>query len=119
MNKLLAGVVGAVVSMGAMSAAWAGSLTDMVGTWTWEDFTIEVTECGDSVCATVASGPNHVGEAMFLSEPQASGDGWDVEVMHPATGETYYSHFTVDGDVWSMEGCTASGVCAQGDFIRS
>lgn len=119
MKKLLLGLAGAAASLSLAATAWASSLTDLVGTWTWEGFTIEVTECGGTVCATVVDGPNSVGEEMFLSAPQANGDGWDAEVMHPATGETYYAHFTIEGDVWSMEGCTASGVCAQGDFYRS
>lgn len=119
MKKLLAGVAGAVATLILGASAWAGSLSDMVGTWTWEGFTIEVAECGSTVCATIVGGPNNVGEAMFLSAPEPSGDGWNVEVMHPATGDTYFAHFTVDGDVWSMEGCTASGVCAQGDFYRA
>jgi uncharacterized protein (DUF2147 family) len=98
--------------------ASAGELSDMVGTWEWEGFTIEISECGGSVCATVVDGPQNVGEDMFLSKPVAKGDGWNVKVMHPATGETYFAYFTVDGDTWSMEGCTSSGVCAQGDFQR-
>lgn len=119
MRKFVLGLSAAAVALGMSASAWASSLNDLVGTWTWEGFTIEVTECGSSVCATVVDGPNNVGEDMFLSEPQASGDGWDVEVMHPATGDTYFAHFTIDGDTWSMEGCTASGVCAQGDFERA
>lgn len=102
-----------------LTSAWANDLADMVGTWEWEGFTIEVTECGDTVCATVTDGPQNVGEEMFLSAPEADGDGWTVEVMHPATGDTYYARFTVEGDVWVMEGCTESGVCAEGTFTRS
>ncbi|MEL7490998.1 MAG: hypothetical protein AAGJ73_09765 [Pseudomonadota bacterium] len=107
-----------VVAFAFGSPAYAGDLTDLVGTWEWEDFTIDVEECGGTVCATISDGPSNVGEEMFLTAPEESGDGWTAEVMHPATGDTYYSQFTVDGDVWSMEGCTASGVCASGDFIR-
>ncbi len=102
----------------SLSPAFAASLSDMVGTWEWEGFTIEIEECGSTVCATVTDGPSNVGEAMFLTEPEEDGDGWTAEVMHPATGETYYSRFTVDGDVWTMEGCTDNGVCAKGDFLR-
>jgi uncharacterized protein (DUF2147 family) len=113
------GLASAIVGLIAMiSPAWADSLEDMIGTWEWEGFTIDVSACGGSVCATVVDGPANVGEDMFLTEPEASGDGWNVEVMHPATGDTYFAHFTLDGDVWSMEGCTSSGVCAQGDFYR-
>ncbi|MGV6801520.1 MAG: hypothetical protein ACWA5L_06315 [bacterium] len=108
----------AVLAMG-FSSAFAGDLSDMVGTWEWEGFTITVEECGDTVCATVTDGPSNVGEEMFLTAPEADGDGWTAEVMHPATGETYYSKFTVEGDEWTMEGCTDSGVCAEGVFTRS
>ena len=118
MKKLALGIFVAAVFMLIAANAWAAELTDLVGAWSWEGFTIEVSECGSSVCATVADGPSHVGEDMFLSEPEASGDGWNVDVMHPATGETYHSHFTIDGDTWTMNGCTDSGVCAEGDFIR-
>lgn len=103
----------------AFANAWAGELSDMVGTWEWEDFTIEIEECGDTICATVADGPSNVGEEMFLTEPEADGDGWTAEVMHPATGDTYYARFTIDGDSWTMEGCTDSGVCAEGTFTRA
>jgi uncharacterized protein (DUF2147 family) len=112
---LAAGVLGLALFA---SPAFASSLNDLVGTWEWEGFTIEVAECGSTVCATIVDGPNNVGEEMFLSAPKASGSGWTAEVFHPATGDTYFSRFTIDGDVWSMEGCTASGVCAKGDFYR-
>ncbi len=113
-------ILTAILSLMAlgMTSAFANDLAEMVGTWEWEGFTIEVVECGDSVCATVTDGPANVGEEMFLTTPEASGDAWTVEVMHPATGDTYYARFTVDGDEWVMEGCTDSGVCAEGTFVR-
>ena len=114
-KHLILGTLGMLVIAGPVNAA---ALTDLVGTWAWEGFTIDVTECGDTVCANVAAGPSNVGKEMFLTPLQPKDDGWDAEVMHPASGETYFSHLTVAGDVWKMEGCTASGVCAKGDFIR-
>lgn len=98
----------------------AGDLSEMIGTWEWEGFTIEITECAATdICAEVVDGPANVGEQMFLTTPEENGDGWTAEVMHPATGETYYAQFEVSGDVWTMEGCTSSGVCAKGEFIRA
>lgn len=117
MKKLL--MAAASLTLLSLSPAFAADLTDMVGTWEWEGFTIDIEECDDTICATVTDGPNNVGESMFLTAPEASDSGWTAEVMHPATGETYYSKFTIDGDTWTMEGCTESGVCAQGDFTRA
>lgn len=118
MKKLAisAAMFGALV---AGAPALASEAADMVGTWAWEGFTIDVAECDQVLCATITDGPSHVGEEMFLTAPEAADEGgWTAEVMHPATGETYFSRFDVDGDTWSMEGCTEGGVCAQGDFIR-
>jgi uncharacterized protein (DUF2147 family) len=114
-------MIGAAFAAAAVfsASASAETLSDLEGTWTWEGFTIEVTACGDTVCAEIVDGPQNVGKEMFLTPPAEDGDGWTAEVMHPATGDTYYARFTIDGDVWAMEGCTASGVCAKGDFIRS
>lgn len=110
--------------MGAAALALAGAasaaeITDMVGTWTWEAYTVAVTECATTtVCAEVIAGPQNVGLQMLKTAPAADGDAWTAEVVHPATGEVYFSKMTFDGTSWTMAGCTAAGVCAEGTFTR-
>lgn len=100
--------------------ASAGELSEMVGAWQWEGYTVTVTECdATTVCAEVTDGPQNVGMQMLKTTPQAAGDAWTAEVFHPATGELYYTKMSYDGsDTWTMAGCTSNGVCAEGAFSR-
>ncbi|KOR30725.1 hypothetical protein TI05_13500 [Achromatium sp. WMS3] len=101
--------------------ATAASLDDMVGTWTWEGFTIEVAKCdATGVCATVTAGPKNVGMEMMKSKLAPQGDNAFVgRVAHPKTGQIYNSKMTLKtADAWHMTGCTNTGVCASGDFTR-
>ncbi len=100
-----------------LTPASAGDLSDMVGSWEWEGYGVDIEECGDSVCGTITSG-DHEGEDFFQSSPEEGDDGWTAQVTHPATGETYYTTFTLDGDSFDMSGCNDAGVCAEGTFER-
>lgn len=117
MKKIALGAAAAFAMIA--SPAFAGSASELVGTWTWEDYTIEVKECAETtVCGTVTAGPKNVGMEMFQSKPVADGDGWKGKIAHPATGETYFSKYSVSGDKWTLSGCTKSGTCAEGTFTR-
>lgn len=121
LGRLLAG---AVVTVAIAAPANAADLKQMVGTWKWTDFTIQVNECatnpsGAGLCATVAAGPKNVGIEMIRSKLQAQVDGSFVgKIGHPASGATYNAKMTLQGNTWHMNGCTDAGVCASGDFIR-
>lgn len=120
-GKLLAGAVIAIAITAPVNAA---DLKSLVGTWKWTDFTIQVKDCttnpsGAGLCATVSAGPKNVGMEMFRSKLAPQPDGSFVgKIGHPASGETYNTKITVQGDTWHMNGCTDAGVCASGDFIR-
>ncbi len=105
----------------ASGAAFAGSkYDDMVGTWKWEGFTIQVKKCDQTgVCAKVVSGPKNVGMQMIKSKLVENGHDFMGKVAHPQTGDTYNSKISmVSADDWHIDGCTAQNVCASGDFKR-
>src|SRR5262245_56185243 len=56
-------VVLVVLVLGARAPAVAAAFDDMLGTWRWQDFTIEVRACGEVAfaCAKVVAGPKNVG----------------------------------------------------------
>lgn len=105
----------------AASAASAADRADMVGTWRWQNFTIEVTQCrGDSVCAKVVAGAKNVGMDVFASKLIAKNGEWFGQVTHPETKETYNTRFQrVDKDRWRLDGCTAAKLCLTGEFVRA
>jgi uncharacterized protein (DUF2147 family) len=106
--------------LGVFSLASAATMDDMVGTWTWEGYTVEVTKCdATGVCAKVTAGPSNVGMEMMKSMPEMKDGAFVGKVAHPKTGDVYNSKMTMaDADTWHMDGCTDSGVCASGDFKR-
>src|SRR5262245_9372395 len=55
--------------LGAGGPALAATFEDMLGTWRWQDFTIEVRACGEVAfaCAKVVAGPKNVGMDVFAS----------------------------------------------------
>ena len=64
MSLLLASVYLAMCGPG-----FAADLKEMVGTWRWRDFTLDVKQCHqDSVCAKVVAGPKNVGLDVFTSK---------------------------------------------------
>ena len=106
--------------MGVFSSASAASLDDMVGTWSWEGYTMVVTKCdATGICSKVTAGPSNVGMEMMKSKPEAKDGGFVGKIAHPKTGDTYNSMMTMkDANTWHMDGCTDAKVCASGDFVR-
>jgi len=109
---------------GTATASAAAEIKDMVGTWKWTDYTVEVKECttnpaSSGLCATVLDGPKNKGMEMIRSKLEKAGDAFTGQIAHPATGEIYTTKMTLKGaDTWAMDGCTDKGVCAKGDFSR-
>lgn len=106
--------------------ASAAETKDMIGTWKWTDYTVEVKECttnpsGAGLCGTVIDGPKNKGMEMIRSKLEAKGGDFLGHIAHPATGDIYDTKMTLrNSDTWSMAGCVISNtaVCATGDFIR-
>ena len=117
-SKTVAAQALALVSISSASAA---DLTDMLGKWKWQQFTIEVTECAaKGICSKVIAGPKNVGMDLFASELTRKDGAWYGRIMHPATGETYATRIQpVNTRTWRLDGCTASGVCLSGEFVRT
>lgn len=113
------GVVSMIVPLALSGLAFAAGITDMLGRWTWQKFTIEVTECANKICAKVVAGPKNVGMEIFASELTNKEGGWFGDVVNPETGATYRMRMQFTGSgTWRLDGCTASGVCLSGEFVR-
>ena len=99
----------------------AADLKEMVGTWRWRDFTLDVKQCHeDSVCAKVIAGPKNVGHDVFTSKLIAKGDDWFGQIADPETRATYNTRFhQLDKDRWRLDGCTNANVCLSGEFVRA
>ncbi len=119
MKKLFTATLG-LVFMGVGSSALAISMDDMIGTWTWEGYTVEVTKCEASgVCAKVIAGPKNLGMEMIKSKPIMKDSAFVGQVAHPINGQVYSTRINMpDADTWHLDGCTSVGVCASGDFKR-
>jgi uncharacterized protein (DUF2147 family) len=100
--------------------AAAAEIKDMLGRWTWQTFTIEVTECaGKRVCAKVVAGPKNVGLEIFPSDLSSKDGEWFGLIVNPETGATYNTRMKLtNAKTWRLDGCTASKVCLSGEFIR-
>jgi len=119
MRRTAATIIGlATLALGA--SASAAELKDLVGKWKWQEFTVEGTECpATGACWKVVAGPKSIGLEMFRTKPEKRGDIFVGQVVHPATGEVYNTRMQMkNADTWSLDGCTAANVCAQGDFVR-
>jgi uncharacterized protein (DUF2147 family) len=99
----------------------AADLNDLVGTWRWRTFTLEVKQCqDDSVCAKVVDGPENVGMNVFTSKLVAKDGDWFGQIADPETKEKYNTRFhQVDKDRWRLDGCTGARVCLSGEFVRA
>jgi hypothetical protein len=113
-------MLAALLLTASSAAALAADLKDMVGTWRFRDFTIEVRECDSaSLCAKVAAGPKNVGKELFASKLVAKGGELFGQIAHPETQEMYNTRFQQkDKDRWQLDGCTAAKVCLTGEFVR-
>ncbi|KAB2939584.1 MAG: DUF2147 domain-containing protein [Hyphomicrobium sp.] len=109
------------VVLSSLSSASAAEIKDMLGRWTWQDFTIEVTECANKrVCAEVVAGPKNVGMEIFASYLTRKNGAWFGQVVNPATGAVYNSRMEFTGArTWRLDGCTVSKVCLSGEFVRA
>ena len=115
MKKILAATMG----MAFLSSASAASLDDMVGTWDWEGYTIEVTKCdATNVCSKVTAGPKNVGLEMMKSKIAEKDGAFVGQVAHPMTGMVYNAKMTMKDGAWHMDGCTDAGACASGKFSK-
>jgi hypothetical protein len=113
-------MLAALLLTASSAAASAADLKDMVGTWRFRDFTIEVRECDSaSLCAKVAGGPKNVGKELFASKLVVKGGELFGQIAHPETQEMYNTRFQQkDKDRWQLDGCTAAKVCLTGEFVR-
>ncbi len=118
-NILRAGALSVAVLALAASANAAG-MGDMAGKWKWTDYTIECKAGGaNGMSCIVTDGPKNKGMEMVQSKLEPQGDSFVGDIKHPATGDVYKSKMKLkDADNWSMDGCTAAGVCASGTFTR-
>lgn len=103
------------------AAASAAVPKDMIGTWRWQESTIEVTECQlDTVCGKVIAGPKNVGMEFFASKLVAKEGNLFGQIVDPKTKEIYDTRFQrIDRDTWHLDGCTVARVCLSGDFVRA
>lgn len=117
-NVMRAGA--AAIALFGATAAFAAGAADMVGKWKWTDFTIDCKEGGaNGMSCTVVDGPKNKGMEMIQSKLESKDGGFVGDVKHPASGDVYKAKMSMkDANTWSMDGCTAAGVCAKGDFTR-
>jgi uncharacterized protein (DUF2147 family) len=102
------------------AAALAKVPKDMIGNWRWHAFTTEVSECQPGqLCAKVIAGPKSVGMEIFASKLVVRGDEWQGQIVDPETKQLYHTRFReIDARTWRLSGCTATGVCLSGEFVR-
>jgi uncharacterized protein (DUF2147 family) len=118
-NFVRAGAI-SVALLGAAAAANAASMTDMVGTWKWTDYTVQCKEgSANGMSCTVIDGPKNKGMEMVQSKLEPKDGGFFGDIQHPASGDIYKTKLTLkDPDSWALDGCTTGGVCASGVFSR-
>jgi len=118
LNFVRAGVI-SVALLGVTAAASAAGLADMVGTWKWTDYTVECKAGGaNGMSCLVIDGPKNKGLEMVQSPLTAQGDAFVGDIKHPASGDLYKAKMTFKDGTWTMDGCTAAGVCASGVFTK-
>jgi hypothetical protein len=73
-----------ILLIAASIPASAADVKDMIGTWKWRDFTVEVRECQSAnICAKIVSGPRNLGMEMFASRLVAKGGELFGEITDP------------------------------------
>ena len=114
-------VVASILASLLICSAAAAELKDMLGRWTWQRFTIEVTECASKrVCGKVIAGPKNVGLEIFSSNLTSKDGAWLGQIVNPETGATYNTRMQfTDAKTWRLDGCTPSKVCLSGEFVRA
>jgi len=106
--------------LGFATAANAATTADMSGTWKWTDYTVECKEGGaNGISCTVTAGPKNTGMEMIQSKLEPKDGAFVGDIKHPATSDVYKTKIQLkDANTWSLDGCTAAGVCASGTFTR-
>jgi len=119
--RALIAIGASIVTLFSIGSATAAEIKDMLGKWTWQKFTIEVTECaGKRVCAKVIAGPKNVGLEIFSSDLTSKNGEWFGQIVDPETRTTYNTRMQLTGaKTWSLDGCTTSNICLSGEFIRA
>ncbi len=118
MKKII--VSTALLVIAATASAAEKKLTDMIGKWKWEGFTVVVKKCPKTeICAKVVAGPKNVGLEMIRSKLTLKGDHYTGKIAHPQTGDVYNTKLKMtDANTWHLDGCTDKNVCASGNFTR-
>ncbi len=108
------------LAMLPLCPALAAELSDMLGQWRWDKFTVEVSECAeDKLCAKVIAGPKNVGMEIFASTLTSKDGDWFGDIVDPENKTTYKTRLRqISADVWQLDGCTSSRVCLSGKFVR-
>jgi len=111
----------AAIALLQIHPASASELTDMLGKWTWQRFTIEVHECARKrLCSKVIAGPKNVGMEIFASDLTRKNGDWYGLIIDPETGATYNTRLRYTGaKSWRLDGCITSRVCLSGEFVRA
>lgn len=121
MKKITLTTLAFVAFILANPVSAADGLKNMIGTWSWEKFTVEVKDCKrpEKLCAKVTKGPKNVGMEMIQSKLEPKGKHFVGKIKHPKTGDIYNTKLTFSGkDAWQLDGCTDKNVCAKGTFKR-
>jgi len=85
--RALIAIGASILTLFSIGSATAAEIKDMLGKWTWQKFTIEVTECaGKRVCAKVIAGPKNVGLEIFSSDLTSKNGEWFGQIVDPETG---------------------------------
>ena len=114
---LMTGIIS--VSMLAVSA-FAAATDNMVGKWKWQDFVVQCQKGGEyGLSCKVVSGPKNVGMEMIMSPIKEEKGMFLGKVKHPGNGMVYNTRMSQpDENSWKLDGCTESGACATGTFVR-
>jgi len=116
MKKIIAAAAGIV----AFTMASSAMANPMVGTWTWDAFTVTCAEGGaNGLSCKVTDGPKNKGMEMIMSKIEKKGDAFVGKVKHPGDGKVYNAQMKFDGnDKVNMTGVTDDGTKATGTFTR-
>jgi len=104
---------------------FSAEYSDLIGEWKWRGYIVEVKKCSTNpsdagFCILVISGAKYVGMEMLRSKFQKRGTDFYAKIADPGTKELYNAKFKRENrNKWALSGCTDSGVCASGKFIRT
>jgi len=121
MRRLFFGLAVGLGMGGWSVAASAVDLEAMVGSWSWNGYTVKVTRGGPhGLSARVVEGPRNVGMEMIRSDVRNQADFAVAEIRLPGDGQDYLSEITPEGpDAWHLEGCSDRGGCVDRVYRRA